>query len=59
MLYTTYEVARLLNLSIETIQKYCKKLGFKKTGRDYILSDEEFDKVKSIPPSKLGRPRGN
>lgn len=43
---TTNEMARKLNCKRTTILKYCLKLGFKKSGRDYYLTENELMEIK-------------
>lgn len=53
---TAIEVAEQLGAALRTIQRWCKVLGFKKTGRDYVLTDTQISKIENRLQAKPGRP---
>lgn len=55
---TTDEVAVRLGLARRTVQKWCAVLAFKRTGRDYLLTDEQIDQILAVAQTKRGRPKG-
>lgn len=58
--YSTLQIAQETGVSIKTIQRYCKKLGFSQIGGMYVLTDKEVKRViASIRENKgkRGRPK--
>lgn len=53
---TATEVAIQFNAALRTIQRWCKVLGFEKTGRDYILTPKQVSAIKARLQGKPGRP---
>lgn len=56
-MYTTSEVARALGISRRTVQEWCLKLGIRPLGRDYLLTDDELERIRAVKHDKPGRPR--
>ena len=57
-LYTTRQAAGILCKSHRCVQYWCWLLGFDRTGRDYILTEEDMQiiRVRAVGMSP-GRPR--
>ena len=57
-LYTTRQAAGILCKAHRTVQLWCDRLGYSKTGRDYILTDEQLDAIRvRATGCSPGRPR--
>ena len=54
---TTREASGILNLAWRTVKKWCKKLGFPKWGRDYLLTSEQMKLINENVKRGRGRPR--
>ena len=54
---TTIDLANELGKHKRTVQAWCKRLCIAKTGRDYILDDEQVLLIKSNVQARPGRPR--
>jgi hypothetical protein len=46
MLYTTKDLANYFKVTIRTITRHLKKLGFEKLGHDYVMDRIDFVKMK-------------
>lgn len=56
-IYTVYEAAELMNKSHISVRTLVRRYGYgRKVGRDWILTDDDIEKLKAIPGP--GRPRG-
>jgi len=53
---TTKEIANQTGNSMRTVQKWCVIFGFKKTGRDYLLTEKQILLIKRKMQSNPGRP---
>jgi len=53
---TSVEVAEELQVTPRTIQRWCAALGFKKVGRDYILTPDQVKLIKERYYPGPGRP---
>jgi len=49
---TSTEVAQELGLTRRRIQQACQRLGIPKVGRDYVLTDEQIELIRS----RIGKP---
>ncbi len=56
-LYTTRQAAGILGNHIRTVQGWCELFGYRKTGRDWILTEDQLDRIRSRIRSAPGRPR--
>jgi len=54
---TTTEAAQQLGLARRTVQKWCAVLGYRKQGRDYLLTEEELVQIRALAQRQPGRPR--
>ncbi len=54
---TSAEVATFLNIDIRTVQKWCKKLGIRTVGRDYLLSAAQVKRIGEHCYPGPGQPR--
>ena len=55
-MYTVPQLAAEIGLKDRSVRRWCLKLGFKKTGRDYLLSIEEVAMIRILHYPKRGRP---
>jgi excisionase family DNA binding protein len=53
---TVAEVAKMLKCTNRTIQRHCKKLGFRKIGSIYLLNEKQIALVEAEVHSGPGRP---
>lgn len=56
-MHSVATAAIMLDMSPRTVQKWCKRLGFKKTSSVYILTDAQLDLIER-QNHQPGRPRG-
>lgn len=54
---TTNDLAKQIRCNVNTVQKWCQKLQFEKTGRDYLLTDYQVALIKSNVYKHIGRPK--
>ena len=54
---TTTEAAARRGIARRTVQKWCQYLGFVREGRDYLLTEKQFEQVCAASHDKPGRPR--
>lgn len=45
--YTTQQVAEILGIGRSTVTYYACRLGFERSGRDYILTDEQVGQIRA------------
>lgn len=50
------QAASRLGLSVRTVQKWCRVLGYERVGRDYILTEKQIDEIAARAHDKPGRP---
>ena len=55
---TTNEAAAALGLARRTVQKWCAALAFERVGRDYLLTEEQVEQIRTVAQAKRGRPKG-
>lgn len=55
-LYTTQEAAAELGLAPVTIERWCRRFGFETFGRDYVLTADQVEQIRTAN-HEPGRPR--
>ena len=55
---TAAQAAVRLGIAQRTVQKWCRELGLRKVGRDYVLTDEDVRRIAEHAQDGPGRPRG-
>ena len=53
---TTKHAAKLLGSSIRTVQRWCKKLGYPREGRDWLLTDDQVEQLRARVQPGPGNP---
>lgn len=46
-MYSTSEVAEMLNVTRRDVSYHCKRLGIKKIGNVYMLTKKDIEKIKN------------
>jgi len=52
---TTGEAAQVLKVDRRTVWLWCKRFGFQKKGRDYMLTQEQVEQIRNRPGKRRTR----
>lgn len=57
MMYPVSNAAAMLNIGYSTVTLWCRKLGYERIGRDWLLTDEQVREIGKRVQDGPGRPR--
>jgi len=55
---TSKQVSAELGVTRRSISRWCARLSIEKVGRDYLLTNEDIEKIKEVYRTERGRPKG-
>ena len=55
-LLTTRQLAEETGNAERTVRLWCQRLKFERTGRDYVLTEEQAQRIRELIRSTPGRP---
>lgn len=56
-LHNIQQAAEALGIAERTVRRWCAELGFKKLGRDWLLTADQVEQVRAHAQDGPGRPR--
>lgn len=55
-LHTTADVAAMLGVDTATVTRWCVRLGMRKFGRSWALTDNDVERLRDAIPGRVGNP---